>query len=486
MRFKKPPTSLGSVLFTKTPPISSTIGLMRKNLGFSLEAALFLLTIFVRSMAATTWYVDSAADGNANGTSWANAWTAVEQVSGISPGDTVYFSGGPKGSTRIYNLNGNAWYMVSGPSASSRTIYQIGQDPSHNGTAIFQSSNGGSWLAGNSSTNSRNLLVSGDAGDGEMHFAINGYARMAYGEQIENWHISHVDCGNIAEAAIFNPANGIEIDHCYFYITDLKADRAISARFMGETWDQNRIHHCTIYAPNTVTGLGPDFFQGNGTGGFSFFNNTCIGYLADYRGGQHQDGWQGLGNTSYVKIYNNFFIDVANYPIFGDAYYGGFSHVWIYKNICCLRNPAMARSDAPQAGGVGVDSGYVGLKPCVFDDVIICNNIAVDYKKHLTFGVGNITPFPAKFTSCYVVNNIGVNSGSINTPNSGATVVKNNVSLTREQGMSNFAGYTEFGGADNDLRPTSAKLTALALGADIPAYFKMETEPMSPRDLVKK
>src|SRR5258708_4808802 len=302
---------------------------------------------------------------------------------------------------------------------------------------------------------------------GRMHFLISGYERMAYGENIQNWHISYVNCGQIAEGATINPANGIEIDHCYFYITDLNADHVISAHFSGSTWDENSIHHCTIYAPNTTTGLGPDFFQGNGSGGFRFYSNIFIGYLASYSGSQHQDGWQGLGNSSYIKIHDNLFVDMANYPIFGDAYIGGFSHVRVYNNTCYLSYAAMAAGNAPQAGGLGVDSGYIGAQPCVFDDVIVSNNIAVDYKNHLTFGLGNITANLAVFTNCFVVNNVSLNSGNINTPNAGNTVGQNNISLTREQGAANFVSYVEFGGLNNDLRPTSALLNALSAGSNL-------------------
>ena len=45
------------------------------------------------------------ASGAQNGTSWANAWTSLSQISGVSAGDTVYLSGGPSGSSRDYPMS---------------------------------------------------------------------------------------------------------------------------------------------------------------------------------------------------------------------------------------------------------------------------------------------------------------------------------------------------------------------------------------------
>ncbi|HTQ49309.1 MAG TPA: hypothetical protein VMJ12_01265, partial [Candidatus Acidoferrales bacterium] len=72
-----------------------------------------VLTLATKSLA-TTWYVDSSAAGTHNGTSWANAWTSLSQISGVSAGDTVYISGGAGGSSHTYSVSN--WKPAGGNS----------------------------------------------------------------------------------------------------------------------------------------------------------------------------------------------------------------------------------------------------------------------------------------------------------------------------------------------------------------------------------
>lgn len=55
------------------------------------------LLLFLSVNAQTIWYVnDDVSGGSANGTSWANAWNSLDDIAwgSISPGDTIYVSGG--------------------------------------------------------------------------------------------------------------------------------------------------------------------------------------------------------------------------------------------------------------------------------------------------------------------------------------------------------------------------------------------------------
>ncbi|MGA2685055.1 MAG: hypothetical protein ABSF51_08390, partial [Verrucomicrobiota bacterium] len=123
-----------------------------------LPGLFFLMTLAMKAPAAT-WYVDNTAAGSHNGASWANAWTSISQISGVSAGDTVYISGGPSGSTQTYSMSGT--WTPAGGTASAPITYQIGQDSAHNGTVIFSGS--GNWLGGVL----QNVVISGDAGDGQ-------------------------------------------------------------------------------------------------------------------------------------------------------------------------------------------------------------------------------------------------------------------------------------------------------------------------------
>ncbi len=417
--------------------------------------------LLITSAKAATWYVDSTAAGSANGTSWSNAWTAVAQIAGVAAGDTVYFSGGPSGSSRTYNLNGNSWYMVSGSSASNRTTYKIGQDSQHNGTAIFSSSNGGTWFAGNNSVNTQNITVSGDAGDGQQHFKLSGYSQMANGASVSNWHISYVNCQNIGSVASFNPANGIEIDHCSATCNDMNGSTAITAAITGSTWDDSRFHDNTILVPRAGVGVG--FGPGFGAKGFaaggvglSIYNNTITSYSAAYTGSQHQDGWQCEGNSSFLKFYNNRIRDFSNYGIYLEAHDGNFSNVSVSNNLIYISDPTL-NNYYPQGIVAIVTSGtYQGVAPCVFQNVVIDGNTILDYVGHYSIGYGNpANVISASFSNCSIQNNTTINGLDSFIINANPTV-QNNVLLTAAQAALKFVSYTPYAGASDDftLAPT--------------------------------
>src|SRR5271169_4126243 len=196
---------------------------MKFKLNIKYLPGLFILMILAMKAPAATWYVDNTATGSHNGGSWANAWTSISQISGVSAGDTVYISGGPAGSAQTYTMSG-AWTPVGGTSSSPVT-YQIGQDSAHNGTAIFSGS--GNWLGGVL----QNVVISGDAGDGQMHYSIanpannTSYYTEAWSDPEASTYssgvrISYVNLGQIATAFDVWPIQtpGLEIDHTWAYI----------------------------------------------------------------------------------------------------------------------------------------------------------------------------------------------------------------------------------------------------------------------------
>src|SRR5437899_820518 len=89
------------------------------------------------STHAANWYVDNAASGANNGTSWANAWRAFSAVvwgsSGVKAGDTLYISGGSTSKTYA-----ESWSVgASGTATSPITITIDASNANHNGTVIF-------------------------------------------------------------------------------------------------------------------------------------------------------------------------------------------------------------------------------------------------------------------------------------------------------------------------------------------------------------
>src|SRR6267142_5546340 len=92
-------------------------------------------------------YVDSSlpTTGTHDGLSWATAWRAIANITGLAAGDTVYFSGGPAGGAGLtYTLP--AGWLPAGGTAGNPITYQIGQDSTHNGLVIFTGS--GNFLNG--------------------------------------------------------------------------------------------------------------------------------------------------------------------------------------------------------------------------------------------------------------------------------------------------------------------------------------------------
>src|SRR5215472_14707837 len=202
---------------------------------------IFGLLLLAAKSPATLWYVDSAATGTHNGTSWANAWTSLSQISGVSAGDTVYISGGPTVGSETYSVS--SWKPAGG-SAGLPITYRVGQDAAHNGTVIFSGT--GTWFGG-----ANNAVISGDAGDGAMHFVCIGYSMGAAVNGDSNLRITYVNLGNNLSSGVEGQGvNNLELDHFYAYISDTNADHFVSVGINGTTWDNSRFHDFTIYCPH--------------------------------------------------------------------------------------------------------------------------------------------------------------------------------------------------------------------------------------------
>src|SRR5579862_1290966 len=425
-------------------------------------AILLFFTLF--SAGATTWYVDSTVSASGTGTSWATAWKALSNITGVKAGDTVYISGGPSGSSQTYSVS--SWAPAGGTSASPIT-YQIGQDAAHNGTAIFSGS--GTWFGG-----ANNVIVSGDAGDGGMHFSCTGYGTAANINGDSYLRISYVNLGNnLGDGIDGQGVNQFQLDHCYAYVSSANADHFMSVGMNGTTWDQNLIHDCAIYIPHQAgaSGDGADGFQISGTG-FTLYNNLVVGYDTTYTAGQHQDGWQALLG-SYIKFYGNTFLNIGNYALFADAYYGGFSHIWVYNNIFLITGSAVY----PGGAVFGTDGGYQGPSPCTFNDIIYANHLADRYGNNgQPFSLINVSPYATVFTGDIIVNNTIVNGGGISLNNNTTSTVLDNVSLTATQAGADFVSYVTGGGTNNNYHLKSAATALIGQGANESAYFTTDRD----------
>jgi hypothetical protein len=426
---------------------------------------IIIILILANSAHAATWYVSSNATGTNTGTSWANAWTSLSAISGVHAGDTVYISGGPAGSSRTYSISGT-WSPTKGSSGSPIT-YQIGQDALHDGTAIFKGS--GTWLSASSYQ-----IISGNAGDGKMHFSLSGYNTAASIGGTIGLKLSYINFSNtLGDGIDGQNVTSFQMDHDYAMVSTANSDHFFSVGFSGTTWNQSLIFNNTIYVPHQsgASADGADAFQIGGNG-YSFYNNTVVGYdISSYSGGQHQDGIQTL-TASYVRVYGNTFQNIGNFAFFGDAYYGCFNHLRIYNNLFLING------DSVYPGGaiIGTDGGYQGPSPCNYNDVLIAGNLGDGYPAgQAVIALNNHSPFASTYTNDTIADNTCINSaGCTDTSGDSTANVIDNVALSSSQAASMFVSYSVLGGPANNYHLKSSASSLIGKGANLYQYFTLD------------
>ncbi len=425
---------------------------------------IMILSLWAASAHAATWYVDNSVASSGNGLSWTTAWKNISNITGVQAGDIVYISGGS-----TYSVS--SW-TPSGGTTGNPITYKIGQDVGHNGTATFDCG-GGTWLY---MTNS-NVVVSGDAGDGNKHFQItncNVRGINVTSSTVHNLRISYINFGTIYEMAYFvnnGVDSGVEIDHCYASTTST-SDHLAYFDVSGSSFGVNKVHDNTFVMPNNGNGFGADGFKGGA--GTDFYNNTFTGVVGNYTGGQHQDGFQPLAG-SYIRIYKNKFVDIANYPVFGDAYYGDFAHFWVYNNVVTITNSSLQSSAPPQGIAIGPDSGSynnLGRWPS-FTDVVVMNNTVVDYGGHACVNLHNNTGQSSVFTNCIVSNNICLNGGGF-----GIEAGITNSNNVQSSSGTHFVSYSPLS-SSNNFHLLSTDTLFKDHGTSLSSYFTTDKDGVS-------
>jgi len=445
--------------------------------NFNTCSWIVLLVICCSSAFATKWYVDPKATLASDGTTWESAWTKLSDIKGVLPGDTVYISGGGDGMTQVYDLNGEFTSLIGYKNGSLGTpiTYQIGQDIAHRGVAIFNRTGGGTqWLFEPS-----NVTFSGDAQDGLMHFRIQGYTSMITSGTSPNVRLLYIDCGNISQIGRFQGGPGLELAYCYAFINDMNQTRALAGKSTGTGYGQNSIHHNAVYCPrdNKNNGIGPDFFAFSGDGVDIYQNYLQTYPVANYTGGEHQDGWQSAGGHAFIRVFANTFIDIPNYAIFPEpTSAGGYSDMQIYNNLCIntMGNPTQAIAVSAKTGAP--------LKR-----VLVANNVADGYSLPFTFWNPNSNPDPttANFTECKFINNVAVNSGSnIIDP---SIVAATNVAVSSSDAGTVFVSYAARS-SKNDYHLLGTAVNLVKQGTNLSSVFDSDAsgsqrQPTGPWDI---
>lgn len=429
-----------------------------------------ILLALVCSLGATTRYFSPTGD-NTTGLSWATAKTSLP-TSGVNGDDICYIDGGSTSVT--WNLSAY-WNPPSGTSGHPIT-YKIGQDAGHNGIAIFNYTGvapaSNPWFTG-----TNYAVVSGDAGDGVKHFRLANYTLGV--SNISNTTIEYVD----ADATGFtqfadvrssgSPTAGCVIQYCTIRITDTNASNAIFSDTTGATGSYIA---GLVVANNTFSLLYRSTLDGFGVDGIDFTgdgltvrNNTFTGFSGTYAGGQHQDGMQSTGGTSYtkIKIYGNTFTNMTNYAVYGEALTAGFTDVYVYANIARLTSSSL--TSLTVLGGFIF--GIQGTTDRTFLRVIIGNNTIADYgTTSPCISLNDVAVGVATFTDCVIANNAIVNSGPIDITGNSSTTPVTNVTVSAATAPSKFTSYTT-NSASNNFSLAAGSATLIGAGTDESARY---------------
>ena len=364
-----------------------------KRILIGLSIAFFIFCFWVE-VGAATWYVDNAATGANNGTSWANSWTSFSKIvwgpTGVKAGDTIYISGGAISKTYTQKLNVGASGSEGNP-----IIIRIGQDSGHNGMVIidinYQQSEGWCLRLNNRSY----ITINGQVGDDptpRIRLTKGYYSGLDFSGTSSYFDVSFLD---IVGNGNMNNSHGItselqasnnwgEIHHCTIHDNYEDQLHLIMSPLLEATqYGSLKIHHNDIYD------LHDDGIEMS-LGGVDIYNNT-IHSRGVYRTG-HADGIQCY--NSFYRFYNNYFYDIireddiaGNAAIFVDPFVSPIlnpNHIQVFNNL-------VVETRVQPIGGYyrGLSIKFSESAITGASDILIANNTVVGtpfYGVMLTFG----------------------------------------------------------------------------------------------------
>ncbi len=424
---------------------------------------ILLLSVLITTPSyAALWYIDNAASGANNGTSWTDAWTsATISYASVNPGDTIYISGGTTSKT----YTGYIALPKSGTAGNVITI-STGQDAGHTGTVIFDRTCGAcGWLE---TGDMAYVHITGNVG-GARKMRVNSASWIFQKSTPVTWvnnRLSYIDFVPTGNAMYFYPTSdvrGFEFDHNS--LIKLAAGQDATFENIGHNtaddlgYDTNLIHHNDITLHNDSI-LGPDLVKwGNG---ISFYNNT-VTVISDGCGtvcGQHTDFFQ--LQMGHYKIYNNRFIGSGDQAIF----ISGFGAPSTITGLLVYNNEFVMNT---LPGGVyDIFALTMFAKPTInLVDFIIANNTIVDMTGgNYIISLGSF----ASCTNCHFKNNLMKNSSGMDLGLliDAAVSVSNN---TSQSSAVQFASYTQYATSTNDLRLAAGDTVAKDQGVDLSALI---------------
>ena len=409
------------------------------------------MILWAASAQATTRYVDGDVAVSGNGLSWATAWKTIADITGLNPGDTVYFSGGSSGKTYSTPVD---WQPPSGSADGGPITYAVGQDKGHTGMVTFSRS-------GSSSTNAflflntvRYVTIDGEV-SGKRRITLKNFSHICYTQNTDDKHVRVLYLADNGGAVWLAYGGYYELAYSHL-VAPLSSlgDNFIAYIGDGGTagFGISSIHHNYIQVPRKKTS-GQGFDALKWVGNVDIHDNTILSvYNPIYTGGQHNDGIQTA--ASFVRVYNNYFENFISYPIFNQMF-GNTAHWRIYNNVINAQESGVDWG-AYQCMALGFPvAGYT------VSDYIVANNTCVggaDRKGiHFNTGAGGTIG-----TDVYLVNNLVYGGAETVIVGAGAPTVSNNAGGIANLGFVNNGVYPVA-----DFRLTSAATAAINQGINL-------------------
>jgi hypothetical protein len=328
---------------------------------------------------AAIYYVDNAANGANNGTSWTNAWESFDDISwgSIGSGDTIYISGGSTSKTYTDSLDL--------PSGKDNVTITKGVDAGHNGEVILDG--GGITINGRGSVSS-GIYIS--------YITFQDCNRGIYGTGensggMQNITVDHCRFINFRRAGVFFEGNGnvagntnIVVKNSYFndadedvytrqsdgiyvqYLSDFTADH--NTIILDNNYSSGDLHSDNIqafwvdditYSNNILVqksnkGLGTQMLFAEAGNGTHYYINNVL-----YRDCPNALDWafrlkRSSGGTYVARVYGNSYIGYGKilgadgpaiiknnilYRLNSATYYSTGSGSTVSNNITTASNP---------------------------------------------------------------------------------------------------------------------------------------------------